>query len=60
MILYNFCVCTIFKFCAEMKRKTGWVCQAVIKTFGGIYTEILWRNGFVSNIPHLTSDLHTL
>ena len=46
-----------FKFCVEMKQKTGWVCQVVIKTFGGIYTEILWLNGFVSNIPHLTSDL---
>ena len=37
--------------CVQMKQKTGRVCQAAIKTFGRIYTEILWLNGFVSNIP---------
>ena len=27
--------------CVQMKQKTGRVCQAAIKTFGRIYTEIL-------------------
>ena len=58
-VLETLLLFTISQFCAEMKQKTGWVCRAEIKTFGGIYTEILWLNGFVSNILHLTSDLYT-
>ena len=36
----NFVLCTAAcVLCGEMKQKSGRVCQVVIKTFAGIYTQ---------------------